>query len=119
MSNTHRHSAWLLLAAFLAGGLLAPSVHRLQHAYDLAGQRAAERVHCRGHAHDGQSVEADLPLFTDLVCPPYHSLFSGVDLAPTYAAPFYQVSSHRSEAASHLLSVFTHRRLIRGPPLAA
>ncbi len=108
----------MLLVTFVAGGLLGPSLHRVQHAMDRMA-RAAEAP-----CHSPEVHQSDVPLWTEaagridvqecdvcarrlLVVPPALTPFS--EPTPTAVAQL--------DVRSHLTSVRTATdQFIRGPP---
>jgi len=111
-----RHIAvWILLATIVAGGVLGPSLHRVQHALD---RQAAPPCHA-STVHD-----SDVPLWTDagghvdtpecdLCATRLLVVSSSIESAP---AP-RQIGTTRVTLRTHLAPghVASHRS-IRGPP---
>lgn len=118
MRNERQHSAWLLLVLFVAGGLVAPSVHNLQHAWQ-APASWADTSSLRGDlaGPEGTSVGEQVFVNKDLVCPPYHSLFFGVQFQELTPVPGQALTALVPLLESHLFSSSFFRRLIRGPPV--
>ncbi len=114
-----RHSAWLLLLAFVADGLLAPSGHPVQHAHHAGAQQSAQEARCADHRHDASSVEAPVSVVVDLTCPPCHSLSYGVAVPALAAAMSFVRTEAVAYTSAHLAGVARTHWSIRGPPAVA
>lgn len=118
MRRLRHFSVWILLATLVAGGVLAPPLHDLQHAAERAALSTDEPCHTSA-VHD-----AEVPLVTeqgDRVEAPDCELCARrlVVVQPVFgpiAIPILR-RTIQSEVWSHLASAQTVTdRFIRGPP---
>jgi hypothetical protein len=87
MSQRRPTTALLLLAVFLFGGLLGPSLHRLEHAEARDARQQAAVARCADHGpHAGPSWEAALPALDDAPCLLCTRALVGLNVAPSPAA---------------------------------
>jgi hypothetical protein len=113
--------AYLLLLAFVLGGVVAPHVHQVRHATE-----AADIVHhtsdCENASHDADAPTAtghfhDVEIPDCVLCATHHTFTAVVPDHGSVLEPFVR-STHRSTqahvSASTLLSIE-----IRGPPVWA
>ena len=114
-------AAWGLLATLLAGSVLAPSLHRVQHAARQDAQRADEPCHSRT-VHD-----SPVPLWTephaeleapDCVLCATRQLFLASAVAPA-PAPTGNLVEKGGERTHLTAAVVAAGVFIRGPPRRA
>ncbi|HLT47261.1 MAG TPA: hypothetical protein VK002_08545 [Rubricoccaceae bacterium] len=121
MRRTPAHSL-LLLAAFVLGGLVAPSLHQARHAAERAAERA-EHVAAGHHHHtaaDAHPAEADAPCpepaTPNLHCVLCHGVSLALPAAPagvlTPARKVRLEADSRARATSAVPGLLS----IRGPP---
>lgn len=81
-------AAFTLAVVFVLGGLVAPGLHRAQHAAEWAAERAAHAEHHAGESHETADVPC-APAARELDC----ALCTGLSAfaAPAIAAPFSAV----------------------------
>jgi hypothetical protein len=121
MHRARSLSAWLMLLAFAAGGLIGPAAHRVHHAAEHAPlAQAAQKGTCHSDAvHHAETpilvadagaeavLDCDLCATRHVVAPP-----------PQVATPSPQLvpETWTAEAAQTAPSLFAARTVIRGPP---
>lgn len=119
MSRLKRHGAWLLLAAFLVGGVVGPVAHTIQHQID----EAADSIASVAPASEGSVVFSEAQ-DTDS-SHPADCLVCTARLVLDRAAhtPVPNPGQEVAMWATALDTVFSlrsvERLLIRGPPLGA
>ncbi|MDX1530960.1 MAG: hypothetical protein R3362_05485 [Rhodothermales bacterium] len=117
MTLRHRLSALLLLAAFAAGGLVAPAVHRAEHGL-AHHERAAHAAAQADHVHADftafsealTGLERHAPCFLCLPTPQAPALL------PAAPAPFAAVQSAAPLLPARPAGLSSPLRPIRGPP---
>jgi len=121
MRSWRTHSAWLLLALFLLGGVAAPAVHQVQH--DESHARAAVAAgDWQPHSEIDHTIQSGVDpdgthAFYCLLCHTQIVSAFGQRVAvsaPQPAAVALRSTSTFVRAVSHLSP-----SLIRGPPAAA
>ena len=117
MPSIRRMPEIVLLAAFVAGGLIAPAVHQLEHAVDNRRQmEAAHRAHA-GHDHDDwPALEADVDQANGhSPCPLCLVRWTSV-LNGLAGVPVLEAASHMRSADERSPSAACTHLSIRAPP---
>ncbi len=114
-SSIRRRNGYSLLLLFLAGGLVAPSMHRVHHAHVIAHLSAAAKACTHSEGTDDPHSHA-LPDLTDdpcwlnardqLTCEPIHTLSTPFRKESRFAALPVAFSDHEPVVPTP----------IRGPP---
>lgn len=122
MNKLHRHSALVLLAAFVVGGLIAPVLHEMDHVEQWRQSRAEHRG--AGHHHHAAADDHDSealppcpdPVSVDLTC----ILCSGtrsLACGSTKVVVRSSASDAFSEASATTFAYVPQgHNLVRGPP---
>ena len=117
MRRTRTYIAGFLLALFMAGGLLAPSVHRVHHQADIA------QIHAQ-HAHALETVGPSV--FDGTIFPDVHDLTCWLcnthlvyepHVQPATPTPVLHETPLGRGVFGDLSSASRYRSFIRGPPL--
>ena len=118
MVNRRHISVWLLLAAIVAGGVLGPTLHRVQHGVQRMADQPVAPCHTDGvHRADG-------PVWTDaaseLGAPECDYCATRLLVVPPTPAPSTSplvVGTTAVQPSSHVAAAHVERpRFIRGPP---
>ena len=122
MHTWRTHSAWLLLTLLTLGGVIAPTLHRLQH--DGAHSQATITVHSdrTPHSEIDHSIHADpadseTHSFYCLLC--HTQLLTKLSQHVSAPVPQLTAASLRPAVTSFVASPHLNQSLIRGPPIAA
>lgn len=111
--------AWVLAAVLLVGGVMAPGVHRVQHAQHASEARAALHAEV-GHvhtAHDAFSVALPVYVHHDVVCVLCSTWTEGTLLPAGTLAPARHVFGLLADVPAAPATRGTRARSIRGPPV--
>lgn len=123
MPRRPRHSARLLLAVLIAGGVLAPLMHRAWHAEETVRVRASHLTEATHHHHEagedhGTEAVAPCPepLAADWACVLCHGVSEHLPGVPVAIVPPVSASRAAGNPEAAVFSVAVERRSIRGPP---
>jgi hypothetical protein len=110
----------LVLASFLAGGAIAPALHRVHHAQELHQVREAA-PHCAHGVHtSGPVAEERGPQITTKRCPVLaRHVFDAPPARARASAVLRQEATRSAVALSLHASSVEGRVVIRGPPARA
>jgi hypothetical protein len=112
--------AWLLLVAFAAGGVIAPTAHRIQHAGGHGERAGADDCHiAAAHRADDPVVSENASAERVLDCTACHARVIAAP-PPRAATPPLAVSlsSLSIPTSSRTSATAPTSNLIRGPPAA-
>ncbi|NNF58967.1 MAG: hypothetical protein HKN04_12095 [Rhodothermaceae bacterium] len=126
MDRLRLYSAPLLLAVLAAGGVLAPSVHRVDHAQETTRYRAdhvaaaTHHHHAVGDAH-GTEVVAPCPepMAIDWTCVLCHGVSVHLPVVATALLLPSRSARHETAASVRVTAAASGPRSIRGPPVQA
>ncbi len=113
--------AYLLLLAFVLGGVVAPHVHQVRHAVE-ASDIAHERLVCENPSHDADAPLAtghfhDVEISDCVLCATHHTFTAVVPDGGSLLEPF--VRSADWSFATHVSASRSLSIEIRGPPVWA
>jgi len=117
------HSARLLLAVLIAGGVLAPSVHEVWHAGETARIRASHLAEATHHHHEAGADHGPAavqpcpePLMADWACVLCHGVSVHLPAVPVAVVPPASARRWAGTREATRRSVTAEGRSIRGPP---
>lgn len=115
---TRRRFASWLLAAFVAGVVVAPVLHDVSHVMEFRRQAELSRLAHLGHQHGERHVlePSAVDDGTHLPCVLCHVRFSGVESARFDPSPDLPQLTVASEAPSVPQATLSQSQAIRGPP---
>jgi hypothetical protein len=107
----------LVLASFLAGGAIAPTLHRVHHAQEQQQAREAAPQQCTHGSLDGPVIQEDGGPVTRKRCPVLaRHVFDAPPARARASAVLRQKATRSAVALSLHASSVEGRILIRGPP---
>ena len=124
MNRLRRHSAFVLLAVLLIGGL--PVLHAAQHAVEYAQTAAPASPAASDEAPGASASEADAPVLAahatvseqptcDLCA---HTLY-GAPIVTQPTASLHEAISEKTRLRSRVVQATPYHFVIRGPPARA
>ena len=113
--------AYLLLLAFVLGGVVAPHVHQVRHAVE-ANDVAHERLVCENPSHDADAPLAtghfhDVEISDCVLCATHHTFTAVVPDAGSVSAPLARFIARSFQ--THVSASTPRSTVIRGPPVWA
>lgn len=122
MHTWRTYSAWLLLTLLTLGGVIAPTLHQLQH--DGAHPQATITVHSDrtphseiDHSIDANPADAEGHSFYCLLC--HTQLLTKLSQHVSAPVPQLTATSLETAVTTFVASAHLNQSLIRGPPVAA